>query len=115
MKNEMLDQWMQMNRSAMEPMMKLNEIAAQAFDKMTHHNLTLARDYMELSARQLQLFGEAKDPQKWASEEGRLVAEFGQKMVDRAEEILRLAKETQEMVSSWAAKAAQAGVDAVNK
>jgi len=113
MKNEMFDQWMQANRAAVEPLMKLNEITARAFDQITQQNLVLARDYMDLSARQLQLLGVAKDPQEWANEESKLVADFAAKLMTRAEDFVKLAKQTQDDIGGWAKNAAEAGVEAI--
>jgi phasin family protein len=113
MKNELFTQWVEFSKGAVEPMVRLNEITAQAMERVARQQLDMARDYMEMGQRHLKLLGEAKDPQRLLSDEGQLAAEFGKKLMARAEEFLQIAGETQKAVAGWgedvAAKAA-AGV-----
>ncbi len=110
MKEQLFEQWINTSREALQPVLKLSEITGQAMEQVAKQQLDLAREYMNLGARQMQILGEAKDPQKWVAAEGKLAAEFGQKLVDQAEEFYRVAQGTQKAVVGWAeenAKAAQ--------
>jgi phasin family protein len=113
MSNQPFDNWVEMNRKALEPMVQLNEMTAKLMDQVSQQQLALTRDYMELGARQLQLMGQVKDPQTWVNEEGKLMNEFGQKFVERAEEFLRVAKTGRDDVAAWTETAAKAGAAAV--
>jgi phasin family protein len=107
MNTEMYDQWLKMSKAAVEPMMRLNEITAHAMERVARQQLDLAREYVELGARQMQLMGGSTDPKAIMAEEGKLVAEFGDKLRERAQEYVQIATETQQAVSAWAEKAAE--------
>ena len=107
MKNEFLDQWLEFSKSAAEPMMRLNEISAKAMEQVARQQMDLARDYMDLGTRNLKLLGESKDPQKLVADQGQLVTEFGQKLMGRAEEFMKIATEAQTALTTWAEEAAK--------
>ena len=112
MQEKVLEQLVEINRAAVEPWLRLNEIAGQAVEQVTRRQLDFARDYLNLGARQIEILSGAKDPQKWLSDEGTLFAEFGQKLVDQTEGLLRVGKETQEAVAGWAKASARAAAGA---
>jgi len=111
--NAQYNQWIELNRAAMAPMLRWSELAAATADRLARQGLTLTQDVVDLGARQLQLAGELKDPQKWAAEEGKLLAEYGQKMVGRAGEYLDLSKEIRESLSNWADSAVKTATDSM--
>jgi len=108
MTTQTYDQWLEMSRAAMAPITRWQELASKTAEKVAEQSLLIAQDYVELGARQLQLMGEVKDPQKWAMEESKLVAEFGQKMVGRAGAYLKAARETRDEFTGWAETTAKA-------
>ncbi len=81
--------------------MKFNEITARALEKAARQQFDLARDYMDLGARQVQLLNETKDPQKWLQSQSQMATEFGEKMMARAQELVELATQTQKDVTVW--------------
>jgi len=108
MKEQMFEQWINTSRAALQPVLKLTGITGQAMEQVAKQQLDLVRGYMDLGAQQMQVFGEAKDPQKLIAEEGKLAAEFGQKLVDQAEELYRLAQTSQKAILEWAEETATA-------
>ena len=109
MKEDAFEQWVEFTKNATEPMLKLNEVSARALEKVARQQFDLARDYVELGNRQMQLLGEAKDPQKWAQDQAELASEFGKKLMARAQETVALATETQKEMTTLAEKVAQSG------
>ena len=107
MNTEMYDQWLNMSKTAVEPMMRLNEITAHAMERVARQQLDLAREYVGLGARQMELLGANSDPKAMLAEEGKLVAEFGDKLRERAQAFVQIATETQQAVSAWAEKAVE--------
>jgi len=101
MSDEVYDQWLELAKNAAEPMLKFNEITARALEKTARQQFDLARDYMDLGARQVQLLNEAKDPQKWLQGQGEMATEFGKKMMARAQELVDLATQTQKDMTAW--------------
>lgn len=112
--NAQYSQWLEMNRAAMSPILRWNELATQTAQKLARQGLTLAQDVVELGARQLQLMGELKDPQRWALEESKLLAEYGQKFVGRAGDYLSMSNEVRESVVNWTEDTAKTAADAIN-
>ena len=107
MKNEVLDQWVDFGKNASEPLLRLNEITGRAIEQVARQQLELARDYMELGTRQMELLGSARDPQKWLTEQNALASEFGNKLMSRGQEYIAFATEVQKSVVDWAGEAAK--------
>jgi len=108
MNSEVFDEWVKLSKSAVEPMMKLNEITVTAMERVARQQLDVARDYLELGTRQASVLGKAEKPEDILSEQGQLVSEFGERLLNRAQEFARIATETQQAVASWAEEAAKA-------
>jgi len=111
--NAPYNQWLEMNRAAMAPILQWSELAATTADKLARQGLTVAQDLLDLSARQMQLAGEVKDPQKWAVEESKLISEYGQKILGRAGDYLSISKDVRESVVSWAENTAKTTAESI--
>ncbi|MCU0733996.1 MAG: phasin family protein [Methylotetracoccus sp.] len=111
--NAPYNQWLEMNRAAMAPMLQWSELAATTADKLARQGLTVAQDLLDLGARQMQLAGEVKDPQKWAVEESKLISEYGQKILGRAGDYLSISKDVRESVVSWAENTAKTTAESI--
>lgn len=105
------DRWLEMNRAALAPVVHWREITAEAAQKAVQHGLAIAQDGVELGTRQVQLLAEAKDPPEWMAEEGRIASEFGQKLMNRASNYVKAARETQEDLAKLAETTAKAAMD----
>lgn len=113
--SEVYAQWVEFAKNATEPMLRFNELSARALEKAARQQFDLARDYMDLGSRQVQLLNEAKDPQTWVQAQGDLASEFSKKMMARAEEFMQLATETQKEMAQWAEAAAKQTAQAAEK
>ncbi|MGD2137688.1 MAG: phasin family protein [Gammaproteobacteria bacterium] len=102
MNNEVFEEWLKLSKDAVEPMMKLNEITVQAMERVAHQQLDVARDYLDLGTRQASILGSAENPEEMLSEQGQLVSEFGERLINRAQEFAKIATETQQAVADWA-------------
>jgi len=105
MKTEAFNEWVKLSKSAVEPMMKLNEIAVTAMERVARQQLDVARDYLDLGTRQATILSKAENPEDMLTEQGELVSEFGERLINRAQEFTRIATETQQAVASWAEEA----------
>lgn len=112
---QIYDQWFEINRAAMDPFLRWNGIAFSAAERVARRNLSLAHDYLDLGTRHLNLLCDVRDPRKWADEEKQLVAEFSQKIVDHAEDYLKVAQETQDAFNDWANESAQQAAEAAQR
>lgn len=107
MNAEVFNEWVKLSKSAVEPMMKLNEITVTAMERVARQQLDVARDYLDLGTRQATVLGKAEKPEDILAEQGQLVSEFGERLLNRAQEFARIASETQQAVAAWAEEAAR--------
>jgi hypothetical protein len=107
MSNELFEDWMKTTKSAIEPMMRLNEITVRAMESVARQQLDVARDYLDLGTKQASILGSAERPEDLLSEQGQLVTEFGERLINRAQEFAKIATETQQAVAGWAEEAAK--------
>jgi phasin family protein len=105
MSNEVFNEWVKLSKNAVEPMMKLNEITVTAMERVARQQLDVARDYLDLGTRQASLLSKAEKPEDLLTEQGQLVSEFGERLINRAQEFARIATETQQAVAGWAEQA----------
>ncbi len=112
MNARLFDQWVETNKAAWAPVVRLQEITAEAAQKAVEQSLAVAQDYVEFGTRNAQLLGEVKDPPKWVAEQGKLASELGQKMVARSADYLKFAKETQETLGQVAEAAIKTATEA---
>jgi phasin family protein len=102
MKKEIFDEWLKLSKNAVEPMMRLNEITVQAMERVARQQLDVARDYLDLGTKQATIMGGAESPEDLLAEQGQLVSEFGERLINRAQEFAKIATETQQAVAEWA-------------
>ena len=107
MNTEAFNEWMKLSKNAVEPMMKLNEITVSAMERVARQQLDVARDYLDLGTRQASILSKAENPEEMLSEQSQLVSEFGESLINRAQEFTRIATETQQAVTNWAEEAAK--------
>ena len=107
MKNELFEQWMEFAKNANEPLSRLGEITNHAMEQLVRQQLDLARDYIELGTRQVELLGSAHDPQKWVTEQGALASEFGKTLMSRSQAFAEVATETQKALAGLTEEAAK--------
>jgi hypothetical protein len=107
MNTELFNEWVKLSKSAVEPMMKLNQITVTAMERVARQQLDVARDYLDLGTRQTSILSKAERPEDMLTEQGQLVSEFGERLINRAQEFARIATETQQAVASWAEEAAK--------
>ena len=107
MSNEAFEQWLAFSKDASEPFVKLNELSDKAMEQVARQQLDMARDYLDLGSRQMELLSSAKDPQEWLKNQSELSTDFSRKLVDRAEEFMRIAGDTQKEVAAWTEQTAE--------
>jgi len=105
MTNQPFEEWMKLSKSAVEPMMKLNAITVEAMEQVARQQLDVARDYLDLGTKQAHILGSSQRPEQLLAEQGKLVSEFGERLISRAQEFAKIASHTQDAVASWAQKA----------
>jgi phasin family protein len=114
MNKEIFDEWMKLSKNAVEPMMRLNAITVQAMERVARQQLDVARDYLDLGTRQATIMGSAGNPEEMLTEQGQLVSEFGERLINRAQEFSKIATETQQAVTEWAEETSKKAASGIN-
>jgi phasin family protein len=115
MNKDVFDEWMKLSKNAVEPMMRLNEITVRAMERVARQQLDVARDYLDLGTKQAAIMSGAETPEDLLSEQGQLVSEFGERLLNRAQEFAKIAAETQQSVAEWAEKATKKATGAASR
>lgn len=108
--NELMNDWLENSKAAMEPARRLGDIAQRAMEKVSEQNLAMVKEYMEMNARALQLMTSVRDPRALVTEQVTLAKELGDKILANAELFGKLATETQAELVKWAEDATEAAV-----
>ena len=113
MNKEIFNEWLKLSKSAVEPMMRLNEITVRAMERVARQQLDVARDYLDLGTKQATILGSAESPEDLLTVQGQLVSEFGERLINRSQEFAKIATETQQAVAEWAEAATKKAASAV--
>lgn len=108
--NELMNDWLENSKAAMEPARRLGDIAQRAMEKVSEQNLAMVKEYMEMNARALQMMTSVRDPRALVTEQVTLAKELGDKILANAELFGKLAAETQAELVKWAEDATEAAV-----
>lgn len=106
MSNQVFSEWLKISKNAVEPLVRLNEITFHAVESVARQQLDVARDYLELGSKQAALYSSAEKPEDLFTAQSQLVSEFGEQLINRAQEFAKIASETQSAISEWVEEAA---------
>jgi phasin family protein len=115
MNKDVFDEWRKLSKNAVAPMMRLNEITVGAMERVARQQLDVARDYLDLGTKQATIMSGAQSPEGLLSEQTKLVSEFGERMINRAQEFAKIAAETQQAVAQWAEKSSKRAEEPAKK
>jgi phasin family protein len=115
MNKDVFDEWRKLGKDAFEPMMRLNEITVRGMERVARQQLDVARDYLDLGTKQATVMNGAESPEDMLSEQTKLVSEFGERMINRAQEFAKIAAETQQAVAQWAQKSTKRAEESAKK
>jgi phasin family protein len=115
MNKEIFDEWLKLSKNAVEPMMRLNEITVRAMERVARQQLDVARDYLDLGTKQATIMSGVESPEDLLTEQGQLVSEFGERLINRAQEFAKIAAETQQAVTEWAEETTKKAEESAKK
>jgi len=104
MQNEIIQQWTEINKSAMEAIKELGEINTNAMTRLTQRQMEMVNLYMEGGSQQLETLSKTKDVQEIAAAQSRLFTELNEKMMENARQTVNELVEVKDKLSSWAEK-----------
>lgn len=89
------------NRSVFEAMEQLGEAHAQTCEKLLNAQLDLAMLFAEGSAKQLKLWGDAKDYHDILAAQSTLTEEYGNKIVQNGRQTLAILAGARDAYTAW--------------
>jgi phasin family protein len=107
MQNELIQQWTELNKSAMEAIKELGEINTNAMTRLTQRQMDMVSLYMEGSAKQLEALSQSKGVPDIISAQSRIFSELNEKLMENARQTLEVLVEVKSELSSWVEKSMQ--------
>lgn len=102
MQNEMFEKWKEVNQAALEPVVKLNQIASRAVERLAKQQLALVSETIQDGVKQSQSFGEIKSLQDLVQRQSALASEYASKLQGQAQSTLEIVLETQAELNALA-------------
>lgn len=109
--NELLKQWTEMNKSAMDAIKELGEINTSAMTRLTQRQMDMISLYMESGAKQLEMMSEVKNVQDLAAAQSKLFTEMNEKLLDNARQTVEVLVDVKAELSAWVEKGMQNASD----
>jgi phasin family protein len=104
MQDELIKQWTELNKSAMDAIKELGEINANTMTRLTQRQMEMVNLYMEGGSKQLETLSDAKNVQDVIAAQSHLFTELNEKLMDNARQTVNDLAEVKEKLSTWAEK-----------
>jgi phasin family protein len=104
MNAEVMQVWEQMNgwsKSALDSMLRLNEIASRATERLAQQQLAVMSDCFESGLGQMKLLDEAKGVQDVLVSQSKLATQCGEKWMASARKLLEISLQAQSELGQW--------------
>ena len=108
-------QWLDFSGRFVEPMINLNKIMINTAERLTSKQIDVAQDHFDFWHKQIKILAEIKDKPASLTEEGKLVAGYGNKIIERTDEFLQIASDTRQSLIGFAADNAVAATRGENQ
>jgi phasin family protein len=102
--NELMQQWIELNKSAMEAIKELGEINTSAMTRLTQRQMDMVGLYMEGSAKQLEALSGAKTPQEAVAAQSNLFIELNEKLMSNARQTVEVLTDVKSELAAWVEK-----------
>lgn len=102
--NELIQQWVELNKSAMEAIKELGEINTSAMTRLTQRQMDMVGLYMEGSAKQLEALSSAKTPQAAIAAQSSLFIELNEKLMSNARQTVEVLTDVKSELAAWVEK-----------
>jgi phasin family protein len=102
--NELVQQWTELNKTAMEAIKELGEINTNAMTKLTQRQMEMVSLYMEGSAKQLEALSQAKGVPDLISAQSGLFAQLNEKLMANAQQTMDVLAAVKQDLTDWVEK-----------
>ena len=107
MQNDLIQQWTELNKAAMEAIKELGEINTTAMTRLTQRQMDMVNLYIEGGSKQLTALSEAKGVQDIVSAQSRLFTELNEKLMENARQTLEVLVDVKSELSAWVEKSVE--------
>jgi len=89
------------NKSTVDSMLRLNEIASRATERLAQQQLAVMTDCFESGLGQMKVLGEAKGVQDVLAGQSKLATQCGEKWIASARKLLEISFQAQSELGQW--------------
>ncbi len=90
-----------MGKKAFAPAVKLNELSASAFERIARQQYAFAGEMLEFSLQQMQLAGTARDFNELTARQIELSTQFAERATQRSQDLIKFSSEHQAQLTKW--------------
>ncbi len=107
MQNDLIQQWTELNKAAMQAIKELGEINTNAMTRLTQRQMEMVNLYMEGGAKQLETLSQIKGMPDMVAAQSRLFAELNEKLMENARQTVEVLVEVKTELNAWVEKGMQ--------
>lgn len=89
------------SKKALAPAVKLNELSIAGFERIARQQLAFAGEMLDFSLQQMQLATSAKDFNELTARQIELSTQFAEKATQRSQDLIKLTSEQQAQLTKW--------------
>ena len=113
--DDLIKQWAESNKTAMDAMKELGEINMNAMNRLTQRQQDMVNLYMDGGTKQMEALNEAKGVQDVAAAQSRLFTELNEKLMENARQTMNDLVDVRDKLSTWAEKGMENATAAFSK
>lgn len=97
-------QWLNFSMGVLEPVVSINKIMIHTAERLTNKQIDLEQDHLDVWRQQMRLLADMKDRPLSLADEGKLIAGYSNRIIERAEEFLSIASDAKQSLMRVAAE-----------
>ena len=115
MSNELIKQWTELNKNAVEAIKELGEINTSTMTRLTQRQMEMVNLYMEGGAKQLQALSETKGAPDIVATQAQVMTEVNEKLMENARQTMEIFADAKAQLSAWAEKSVENATTLLSK
>ncbi|MDD2816199.1 MAG: phasin family protein [Thiotrichaceae bacterium] len=104
MQNDLIQQWTELNKTAIAAIKELGDINSQAMNSLAERQIEMMNLYMEGGSKQLEVASTAQNPQDVVAAQSRLFTELNEKLMDNARQTTEVLADVKGKLAAWVEK-----------
>ena len=95
-------QWFDISMRLVEPMISINKIMIDTTERVVNKQFDLAKDHLDFCRQQTKMMAEMKGQRLPLAEQGKIVASYGNRMMERRDEFMTIASDAKQSLQKVA-------------